>query len=318
MNDQPEAAQLNLVVADAVPIATDVLMLTLTDPDRGDLPEWTPGSHIDVTVDGLTRQYSLCGDPDDRQTWRIAVLREKDGRGGSRAIHEYARPGLPVQVRGPRNHFALRQADEYLFIAGGIGITPLLPMIAAAETKDVPWRLVYGARSADRFCFVDRLGTYGGRVTLQPEETTGMLDLKELVTTANAGVAIYACGPSGLLDALGDLCGESGRALYVERFAADPRTLDEGPETSFEVVAETSGVAVTVPPGTSIIRALEDAGVEVFTSCEEGVCGTCETRVLAGIPDHRDSVLDDDERAANEVMMICVSRARTPSITLDI
>jgi ferredoxin-NADP reductase len=319
VSDQSNEVERIAVVTEAARAATDVMMLRLADPNGADLPEWAPGAHIDVTLDGLTRQYSLCGDPVDRSTWRIAILREPDGRGGSKLLHERGRHGLQVRVRGPRNHFALRPADEYLFIAGGIGITPLLPMVAAAEAAGTPWRLVYGARSADRLSFVPELEKYGAKVTFQPEDTHGMLDLKQLIAETSDAAAVYSCGPTGLLDRLEELCAEVGRPLHIERFSADPKSLEGamGSE-SFEVVAEASGVTVTVEPGVSIVRALEDAGVEVLTSCEEGVCGTCETRILAGIAEHHDSVLDDDERASNEVMMICISRSKTPSITLDI
>jgi ferredoxin-NADP reductase len=318
VNDQNELER-DVVVTEAVAIATDVVMLRLADASGADLPEWAPGAHIDVTLDGNIRQYSLCGDPNERKSWRIAVLREEAGRGGSKLLHERARHGLQLTARGPRNHFTLRPAAEYLFVAGGIGITPLLPMVAAAEAAGTPWRLVYGARSADRLSFVPELEQYGSKVTFQPEDTHGMLDLKQLVVELPQGGEIYACGPTGLLDRLEELCTEAGKPRHIERFSADPKALEGASGTSsFEVIAETSGVTVTVPPGTSIVRALEDAGVDVLTSCEEGVCSTCETRVLAGIPEHHDSVLNDDERERNDVMMICVSRAKTPSLTLDI
>jgi ferredoxin-NADP reductase len=312
-------AERTLVVAQAELTSTDVLMLRLQDPEGAELPEWEPGAHVDVTVEGITRQYSLCGDPGDRTNWRIAVLRDPNGQGGSQLIHGRARTGLRVLTRGPRNHFALHPAPQYLFIAGGIGITPLLPMIATVERSSVPWRLVYAVRTLDRFAFLPDLVQYGDKVTYQVDETDGLLDLGRLVTEAAENAGLYACGPSGLLDTLEELCTAAGRSLRIERFTADAKALEAATNGgAFELVAQASGITVEVPAGTTTLRALRDAGIDVLTSCEEGVCGTCETRVLAGIPAHHDSVLDDEERARNDVMMVCVSRAATPSITLDI
>jgi ferredoxin-NADP reductase len=308
-----------VIVVEADEAATDVLVLRLADSGGAELPEWAPGAHIDVTLEGITRQYSLCGDPADRKSWRIAVLREVNGRGGSQLIHDRARVGLPLGVHSPLNHFALRPAEKYLFIAGGIGITPLLPMVAAAEQAGSPWRLVYGARSADRFAFQSELEQYGDKVTLVAEDTQGSLDLQGLVDDAPASAEIYACGPTGLLDRLEELCTAAGTRLHIERFSADTKQLERASTGgSFEVIAEASGKRITVPAGVSIVSALEEAGIEIPTSCEEGVCGTCETRILAGIPEHNDSVLDNEERARNDVMMVCVSRALTPSLTLDV
>ncbi|SNQ45284.1 Phenoxybenzoate dioxygenase subunit beta [Frankia canadensis] len=312
--------ELTLEIAEVRAVATDVIALTLVDPSGHELPAWSPGAHIDVEIGSFVRQYSLCGDPADLSRWRIAVLREPNGRGGSQLVHDTARAGLPVAVRGPRNHFELRPADEYVFVAGGIGITPLLPMVAAAHSAGKPWRLVYGGRAAERMSFVDELARYGEQVRLQPEDVFGQLDLERIVAESPAGTSIYACGPTGLLNRLEEVCAaRADIALHVERFSANPDALaDPTRRRPFQLIARTSGVTIQVPADKTIVEALEDAGVEVLTSCEEGICGTCETRIVAGVAEHHDSVLEDDERAGNQVMMICVSRAATESLTLEI
>ena len=300
--------------------AEGVISLTLADPGGARLPAWTPGAHIDLLLDDVVRQYSLCGAPGDQHTWRIAVLLDPDGRGGSHRVHEMLRPGDRVAVRGPRNHFPLHAVPRYIFIAGGIGITPILPMIAVATEAGAGWHLYYGGRSRDSMAFLDELAPYGERVTIWPQDTNGLLPLEEILGEPAQGMLVYCCGPEGLLAAAEQRCTAwPAGALHVERFAARPQP---GPaaddEASFEVVCQQSGLTVTVPPGKSIIEALEEQGVSVLSSCQEGVCGTCETRVLDGVPDHRDSLLSADEREASEYMMVCVSRSKSSRLVLDL
>jgi ferredoxin-NADP reductase len=308
------------LVVDRRTMATDdvvALQLRATGPEA--LPEWSPGAHIDlVGPTGITRQYSLCGDTSDRHTWRIAVLREEAGRGGSAAIHETLREGDPVRVRGPRNHFHLAASPRYLFIAGGVGITPLLPMIAQAEASGADWRLVYGGRTRTSMAFRDELAAYGDRVLLQPQDEVGLLHLDGFLTTPQPETLVYSCGPEALLTAVEQRCsGWPSGALRLERFA--PEVIERsGEERAFEVVLERHGVTVTVPPDRSILEAVVEAGVNVLSSCQEGTCGTCETAVLEGTPEHRDSVLTPEEQAANEFMMICVSRCRGERLVLDL
>jgi ferredoxin-NADP reductase len=301
-------------------VADGVVVLDLRDPSGSDLPSWTPGAHIDVVpAAGVVRQYSLCGDPADRAVWRIAVLREPDGRGGSRALHDKVAEGDLVEVRGPRNHFPLVPAPRYLFVAGGIGITPLLPMIAAATARGAEWRLHYGGRSRGSMAFRSALrSAYGSRVLICPQDETGLLDLDGILADEPADTPVYCCGPEPLLTAIEQRC--PGRPLHLERFAPrDPKEQGEPVRTdSFEVELARSGRTLTVPPGRSILRAVEDAGVEVLWSCTEGTCGTCETAVLGGEVDHRDSLLTPGERAANDTMFICVSRAAGPRLILDL
>jgi ferredoxin-NADP reductase len=301
--------------------AEGVVTLSLADPTGAKLPAWTPGAHIDVLLDDtVVRQYSLCGSPGDQHSWRIGVLLDPGGRGGSRRVHENMNVGDAVAIRGPRNHFPLLAADRYVFIAGGIGITPILPMLEAATDAGADWQLYYGGRSRESMAFVGELAQYGDRVTLWPDDTRGLLPLDEILASPSAGVLIYCCGPEGLLTATERQCAAwPPGALHVERFAAKPQPeAAAGGDSAFEVSCQRSGVTVTVPPGKSIIEVLEENGVSVLSSCLEGVCGTCETAVLSGTPDHRDSLLTQEEREANEYMMICVGRALSDRLELDL
>ncbi|MFF0013959.1 PDR/VanB family oxidoreductase [Streptomyces sp. NPDC005374] len=310
-----DAYEAELVVDRRDSAADGVLALTLRHPLGEQLPAWEPGAHIDVLLGpGLERQYSLCGDPADRSGWRIAVLREPAGRGGSAHVHEQLEQGDKVRVRGPRNHFALRPAPRYRFIAGGIGITPILPMLAAAEAEGAQWTLLYGGRSRDSMAFTEELSRYGDRVTVAPQDETGLLDLASVLDGVPEGTLVYCCGPGALLDAVEARC--PAGLLHVERFA--PKEQPVGANTEFEVELAQSGKSLTVPADVSVLDAVRASGVEVLFSCTEGTCGTCETDVLEGTPDHRDSVLTDEEREAGETMMICVSRCRGRKLVLDL
>ncbi|WP_216589730.1 PDR/VanB family oxidoreductase [Streptomyces brasiliscabiei] len=295
--------------------ADGVLALTLRHPLGEELPGWEPGAHIDVLLGPeLERQYSLCGDPADRSTWRIGVLREPDGRGGSAYVHTELAAGDKVRVRGPRNNFALEPVPRYRFVAGGIGITPILPMLAAAEAAGAEWSLLYGGRNRESMAFRAELDAYGDRVTVAPQDETGLLDLGSVLDGLPEDTLVYCCGPGALLDAVEERC--PGAALRVERFR--PKEQETGPDSEFEVVLERTGKTVTVPVGVSVLDTVRAAGVEVLYSCAEGTCGTCETDVLEGTPDHRDSVLTDEERAAGETMLICVSRCQGSRLVLDL
>jgi ferredoxin-NADP reductase len=296
------------VVGDRHEAADGVVVLTL----RGDLPPWEPGAHVDLVTPEGPRQYSLCGDPADEGVWRIGVLREPDGRGGSAFVHDELLPGATVRVRGPRNHFPLLPSPSYLFIAGGIGITPLLPMIDAAGAD---WRLVYGGRTRTSMAFLDALQP-DPRVTVAPQDETGLLDLDALLGEPRADTLVYCCGPEPLLAAVEERCASwPAGSLRVERFAPKPVA---GASTSFEVELTQSGVTLTVPADRSILDVVEEAGVTVLSSCSEGTCGTCETAVLDGEIDHRDSVLTTDEQSEGDCMMICVSRASCARLVLDL
>ncbi|MFD5480008.1 PDR/VanB family oxidoreductase [Streptomyces hawaiiensis] len=304
-----------LVVGERESAADGVLALTLRHPLGEPLPAWEPGAHVDVLLEpGLERQYSLCGDPADRSAWRIAVLRESAGRGGSAHVHDQLGEGARVRVRGPRNNFTLEPAPRYRFVAGGIGITPILPMLAAAEAAGAEWTLLYGGRTRASMAFGAELGRYGDRVTIAPEDETGLLDLPSVLDDVPEGTLVYCCGPGPLLDAVEARC-PSG-VLRVERF--QPKERETGADTEFEVELARSGRTLTVAPDVSVLDTVRAAGVEVLYSCTEGTCGTCETDVLDGEPDHRDSVLTEEERAAGETMLICVSRCRGKRLVLDL
>ena len=311
------AGTIGTVVREVVPVADGVVAVELVAADGGPLPRGEPGAHVDLLLGpDLVRQYSLCGDPDRPRSWWIAVLLRPDGGGGSRRVHAL-RPGDRVPVRGPRNAFRLHPAPHYVFVAGGIGITPIRPMLDAAGRAGAGWTLHYGGRSRSTMAFADELARHGPRVRLQPQDEHGPLDPDAILAAAPSGALVYCCGPAGLIDAMTERSAGSG-TLHVERFTAAPGAGD-GADTAFDVECRASGVTVRVPPGVSILDALEEAGgVIVNSSCREGVCGTCETGVLAGEPDHRDTVLDDAERASGEMMMVCVSRSRGPRLVLDI
>jgi ferredoxin-NADP reductase len=317
-----DAGMTGLRVVSVTAEAADVVSLRLERPDGGPLPEWAPGAHIDARWQaGLERQYSLCGDPADRARWRLAVLKEQRGRGGSAYVHERLRQGDIVRVRGPRNHFQLVDAEEYLFIAGGIGITPILPMIAEISAAGRRWRLVYGGRRRASMAFLGELGRHGGAVTIHPEDEFGLLPLDSLLADPRPGMVVYCCGPERLLAAAEERCsGWPEGAFHCERFA--PKPADAGAEAQVDreiaVILTRSELELTVPPGQSILEALKEAGVGPPFSCEEGTCGTCETTILEGVADHRDSLLSEAERAAGQTMMICVSRALSDRLVLDI
>ncbi|WP_413811029.1 PDR/VanB family oxidoreductase [Streptomyces sp. OE57] len=303
--------ELDLIVADAAAVTADVRLLELRSPNGAELPAWSAGAHIDLLLDdGLVRQYSLCGDPADRDRWQVAVLREPESRGGSAHVHDRLGAGDPIKARGPRNHFKLEPAAAYVFVAGGIGITPILPMLATADAAGADWRLYYGGRTRGSMAFVDNLvERHGDRVVVCPQDETGLLDLDRIVTGRPAGALLYSCGPAPLLDTLETACASlPAGTLRTERFTAleaDPDAVSEG----FEVELAGSGQVLRVPADKSILDVMEDASIEILSSCREGTCGTCETGVLSGAIDHRDVLLTSDERAANDVMFVCVSRA---------
>jgi ferredoxin-NADP reductase len=312
--------ELDLVVDGKELVADGVMLLTLRDPDGRPLPDWEPGAHLDLFLpDDLTRQYSLCGDPADQSALQVAVLREPAGRGGSRYVHDELARGQWIQARGPRNHFPLVPAKRYLFLAGGIGIAPILPMVEQVAGSGAEWQLVYGGRTRASMAFREHLqAAHPEQVTIHPQDEAGLLDLPGLLAEPDEATAVYCCGPEPLLVAVEEHCAwwPEG-ALHTERFSAKPGATD-GPVESFVVELAQSGTTLVVPADRSILGVVEESGVPVLSSCQEGTCGTCETGVLSGIPEHRDSVLTDQERSANEVMMICVSRACSPRLVLDL
>lgn len=286
------------------------------------LPAWAPGAHIDVQLpSGTVRQYSLCGDPDDAGRYRIAVLEQPRGRGGSVEVHASLRPGMYVQIGSPRESFNLVQAPRYVFVAGGIGITPLLPMIHRVHRAGRQWQLVYGARDLSHMAFLDELTWLDEqRVRAVAQDVDGLIDVA--LVAADAGDAeVYCCGPEPLIDAVQSEMARAGRSahLHVERFGPAAPTGSTGPAGDvFQVELLRSGVVVDVPPEQTVLDAVRAAGVDAPSSCEMGICGTCETKVLSGTVDHRDELLTEEEKAGGSTMLICVSRAACPRLVLDL
>lgn len=311
-------AELRLAVASRRTVALDVVESELRPAD-GELPEWRPGAHIDVTAEnGIIRQYSLCGDPGDRASYRIAVLRQPGSRGGSAWLHGQLREGDRVIVGRPRNHFALERGSRYLFLAGGIGITPLLPMIRRVAADGADWSLHYGGRTRASMAYADDLRAIdASRVRLLPFDECGLIDLDNALKDAGPEACVYCCGPEPLLGAAEAACARRGLRLRTERFAPK-ETGSSRADSPFTVRIASTGAELPVPADRSIIDVLIEAGVDVLTSCEEGTCGTCETAVLGGLPDHRDCVLTEAERAAGDRILPCVSRSRTPLLVLDL
>ena len=317
------ATRVKVSVIAAQPIATDVVELTLSSAEGAPLPVWQAGAHIDLELpSGLVRQYSLCGRA-DASTFAVAVLREPNGRGGSVEVHDALTVGATLMVSAPRNNFALKESGSYLFIAGGIGVTPILAMIEEAERASSKWTLVYGGRSLSSMAYRERLQKIGGdRVRVVPEDTDGRPDLAQLLGSVGPDTEIYCCGPGGLLDAVTLRSAELGlgERLHLERFAAaaDAVTGPVDGDTAFDVELALSGITVRVESDQTILDALDAAGVDAPFSCEEGFCGSCETRVVCGTPDHRDTVATAEAHDAASTMILCVGRSRGPRLVLDL
>ncbi|WP_433193667.1 PDR/VanB family oxidoreductase [Nocardia sp. CA-107356] len=301
--------ELDAVVESVCAEALDVVSLTLTRLGGEQLPSWRPGSHLDVVLpSGRQRQYSLCGDPRDRRRYRIAVRRIADGDGGSVEMHGL-RPGDAVRIRGPRNAFTfVENAPAYLFVAAGIGITPILPMVHAAGPRG---RLVYLGRSRASMPFLDELP---GDADIRPDDETGASDIAAILAEATPGAAVYVCGPPPVLEAAQRsmfTLNPTG-SLHTERFSARP-VLD-GRE--FDITLARSGVSVRVGSQESALAAIRRVRPDAVYSCRQGFCGTCKTSVLSGAVDHRDRLLTPGER--DDHMLVCVSRSVGGPLILDL
>jgi ferredoxin-NADP reductase len=302
--------------------ADHVVSLWLVDAAGDRLPRWSPGAHVDLILpSGLVRQYSLCGDPNDLSECRIAVLLEPEGRGGSREIHETDLLGKELHGRGPRNLFKLVEAPAYLFIAGGIGVTPLLAQAQYVSRAGAAWTFAYGGRTRSSMAFVDELEALpNGALTLYPEDEVGLLPVEDLVAKC-PGAPVYCCGPEPMIRAVQAACDRLGRRgdLHFERFgAATDKVVAPNPAEGFEVEISSTAEVLWVPPDRSILNVLRDLRGDLMSSCEEGFCGACEVGVVSGIPEHRDTILTDEDHAKNESMMICVGRSKSPRLVLDI
>lgn len=315
--------RMTLTVTDRRVVARDedVVALTLTAVDGTALPRWYPGAHLDLELpSGLVRQYSLCGDP-AAPAYRIAVRRIPGGGGGSVEVHDALAVGATVTTHGPRNAFPLAvpgygsPARRLHFIAGGIGITPILPMLAVAQRLGVDWSMVYTGRRRDSLPFLDEISGYGDRVSVRTDDADGLPGPRDLLGDRWDGTCVYACGPAPMLDAVrGALVGRPDVELHFERFAAPP--VVDG--SAFDVTVASTGATMAVAADETLLTALRRAGVHAPYSCQQGFCGTCRTQVLDGTVDHRDTLLTEPERAAG-LMLTCVSRAPAGAgLTLDL
>ena len=292
--------------------AEGILGLTIEDAKGRKLPNWSAGAHVELSVGGYDRKYSLCGDP-SAGTFQVAILREEQGKGGSKHLHETLRAGDEIKLRGPSNLFRLDEAAaHHVLVAGGIGITPILAMADRLKAAGKPYELHYAGRSRQTMAFLDRLaGDHGAALRLYPADERRM-DLAGLVEALPEGGQIYACGPSRLLSELEALtAGKPDGTFHCEHFSSGAATLDPAKETAFEAELTDSGMTVTVPADTTLLDALLAAGIDVACDCREGLCGSCEVTVLEGDIDHRDMVLTRAERAASTRMMSCCSRLKT-------
>src|SRR5436190_1590839 len=301
--------------------AMDIRSFKLVSADGNSLPAYAAGSHIDVHLKpGLTRQYSLCGPPSESGRYVIAVKRETNSRGGSAAMHAL-KVGDTLCIGAPRNNFALRPAaSRHLLIAGGIGITPLLSMARELNAANATFDLQYFTRSIEHAAFHQLLSgpEFHGKVrfhyALEPERVRAYL--RKLLWHRPDGAHLYLCGPKPFMDLVETTAASTWQpeAVHLEYFSADPTSLS-GQGGSFEIAIASTSVRYTIPRDKSIAQVLAENGTLVPTSCEQGVCGTCLTGVLEGVPDHRDVFLTDDEKRAGDRIMLCVSRALSPLIT---
>lgn len=297
----------------------DHILCFRLEPLAGDsFPPFTAGGHIEVALQpGLSRSYSLLNDPAEPNAYVIGVQLDPASRGGSQHIHEHWRAGQVVEVSQPRNHFPLKEdAQRSILVAGGIGITPMLSMIARLERLGRSWELHYAVRSRSRAAFLDRLlHRENVRLTVDDEPDTPRLDLQRLVAEAPPGAHLYCCGPSGMLTAFREHGAKLGDRLHFEYFSADTEIANDG---GYQLKLHRSGKLIEVGAGETMLDALLGAGVDVGFACYEGVCGSCRVPVLEGVPDHRDAFLTQAEKDANNAVMPCCSGARSPVLTLDL
>ncbi|MCA1186196.1 MULTISPECIES: PDR/VanB family oxidoreductase [unclassified Saccharopolyspora] len=322
MTAPTDSTSLELTVEHRSVPADGVVLLELTAADGAELPGWEPGAHLELLLpSGLRRQYSLCGDPRNRNTYVLCVLREETGRGGSVEVHDRLRVGDVLVASRPRNHFALADAPEHVLLAGGIGITPIKAMLDELDRRGSSWRLVYGGRTRAAMAFAEELArTHPDRVLLVPEDEQGRPDVERLVTELPPDAHLHCCGPAPMLDAVAQACARAGVAhrLHVERFAASGDAPAATGDAEFEVELRETGVTVTVAADRSLLSAVQDVRPDIPSSCQEGYCGTCETRVLDGRPDHRGTLLSPEEHDDEGTMLICVGRSRSPKLVLDL
>ena len=303
--------------------ATDIVGFDLVAVDGQPLPAFAAGSHIDVTLPtGITRQYSLCNAPGKRERYCIAVLKEPSSRGGSKVLHDVVQEGDTLLISVPRNHFALAHgATRHLLVAGGIGITPILCMAERLALTQESFDLHYCGRSEQRMAFLDRVRSFAGRSTLHLDDGSPeqCIDLEALLQTPTPGTHLYVCGPQGFMDAVLSTARRlhwNEESLHYEFFSG--AVIDSNSDGAFEIQIASTGQILVVAPGDTVTGVLARAGINLMTSCEQGVCGTCLTRVLEGTPDHRDLYLTPEEQAKNDQFTPCCSRSTSSLLVLDL
>lgn len=300
-------------------LAEGIHSITFEDPSGAALPTWKPGAHLSLRLpNGMSREYSLCSDPADTSSWSVAVLRTPDSRGGSKYVHDQLKLGSVIEVDGPRNNFELDDAGRYILIAGGIGITPIISMARRLESAGANWSILYAGKSRSAMAFLNEITDFPTeRVTIHADdEANGQFpDIPGTVGQLEAEAQVYVCGPGPLMDTVENSM-EDKSQLRLERFKAPEPIVAEGEEQSFDVVVNSTGERVFVGPDISILDALNNAGVDVPSSCEEGICGTCEVGVLAGDVEHRDFLLTEEEQESS--MTLCVSRCRSAELIIDL
>jgi vanillate O-demethylase ferredoxin subunit len=302
--------------------AQDIFSFELVDAHGMPLPSFSAGSHIDVEIPGgITRQYSLCNPPSESHRYLIAVLHDEKSRGGSRGMHDLVNVGDQLTISAPKNHFALvHEAKSSLLFAGGIGVTPILCMAERLAAIDAPLKMHYCTRSSERTAFAERIrsSSFCDQVEFHCDSDQ-KINLANVLASHNDGTHLYVCGPKGFMDAVltaARAAGWTEDRIHYEFFAAEISASDD--DRSFQVKVASTGAVVTVPVEKTVVEALAEIGIEIQTSCEQGICGTCVTRILQGEPDHKDSYLSKDEQAANDQFTPCCSRSRSACLVLDL
>jgi ferredoxin-NADP reductase len=324
MSQNTAQSHITLRVRRRAEIAVNALLLELESASGEVLPEWPPGAHLDIHLpSGLTRQYSLCGAREDKSTYVVVVLREPHGRGGSEEIYREFGVGTEFISSTPRDHFRLVDASEYVLIAGGIGITPIKAMVDELRARGARWRLHYGGRSREHMAFVDELVDLGGdNVSIVPQDVDGLLAVPAIIGNLSPDAAIYCCGPAPLLDAVLTACAEAGASerLHFERFVppTDGAGFVTNGDTAFEVELRSSGVTLQVPADQTLLEVVQSVIPDMPFSCTEGYCGSCESVVLDGEPDHRGSLMTPEEHDEERTMLICVGRSKSHRLVLDL
>jgi ferredoxin-NADP reductase len=324
----PAHGPLQVLVRSMTLLASETVAVEFVPGDETELPAFEAGAHVDLVLpNGIRRSYSLCNRPTDRNRYVVGVKKANPSRGASSYIHDRLRVGQRIEISRPRNNFGLaRSAERSIFIAGGIGITPIWSMIQMLVSEGRQWRLYYAARTAKDAAFLGEIRALGvahpGSIDIRFDHEAGvaMLDIEGIVNeNAGAGVHFYACGPSAMLDAFEAATKSVPEAnRHLERFSADAKGSSEGAVNEYEAVLAKSGMTLRITSEKSLLDTLLDAGVSVEFSCMEGICGSCRVAVREGLPDHRDHVLTEEERARNDVVLVCCSGSRTQRMVLDL